>query len=384
MFGHGSSPGRSDVNYGNLPHRGEAVPPETLREIFEAFNLNLPLELVHMVFIICGVAWAFRGKMDHDVFTWNDVIFGEDAVGKFVNVKPHFFKNHNGGVNGKHRRQEARALYQLRPDDPKDPYNVIVEYRSRVPVQCLQDRVYRKPNMKSLQDAVDSKGRLSWYQAKNGQIGHNTLAPVLKHYCTRIGKPTPAGGIGKWKPHGLRATGITNNAMAGTDVPGMLAFGGHAGVAGLMHYITPDERKRLEMTAGAFHGRQAAEVLAARLPEASIAPLPEVFIAPTPKRPCHAGRSLAPSPFQPVLRPATPAQRTSPPVFASPFFLPHLAGALIPRPYAPLAPRPPAPPAMDDGLKALERLSTLKTAGVLTSPEFKTAKAKVLVLHGLA
>ena len=75
-----------------------------------------------------GVAWAFRGKMDHDVLTWNDVYFGEDAVGKFFNVKPHFFKNHDGGVNGKHRRQEARALKQLHPDDPKDPYNVIVEY----------------------------------------------------------------------------------------------------------------------------------------------------------------------------------------------------------------------------------------------------------------
>jgi hypothetical protein len=70
----------------------------------------------------------------------------------------------------------------------KDPYNVIVEYHSRVPAQCLQGRVYLKPKMKSLQDAVDNKTRSTTRAACRGSkpnTARSATAPSRRSFTSR-------------------------------------------------------------------------------------------------------------------------------------------------------------------------------------------------------
>ena len=274
-------------------------------------------------------------------------------------LKPHFFKQDGGSMMGKHYRQESRSIVCLQPENPRDPYNLLKLHRNHLPAGHT-GRMYCAPHTKKKLDErpKDVLGRPTWY---GGPLGHNKLAKIVGIHCARAGMPTPAGGLGTFIAHSLRRTCLTNGANSGVvnGDTSLMAAGGHTTKEGLKSYLGIDSHERENITAGAFYGRGAANMLAAaRAPPASArSAVDSPAEEPAAKRPASVLASCA-SPL------------TGPPQPRAPIAGPLQQVAEGPPPVAPLG---------GGGLFGqLSDLVRCKEAGYLTEPEFAAAKAKIL------
>jgi hypothetical protein len=163
----------------------------------------------------------------------------------------------------------------------------------------------------------------TWYGAP---LGYNKLAKIVGIHCARAGQPTPAGGLGTFIAHSLRRTCLTNGANSGVvNGDTSLMAAGHTTKEGLKSYLGIDSQEREDITAGAFYGRGAANMLAAaRAPPASArSAVDSPAEEPAAKRPASVVASCA-SPL------------TGPPQPRAPFAGPLQPGAAGPPPVAPL------------------------------------------------
>jgi hypothetical protein len=162
-----------------------------------------------------GIGFALRGKSEHSKLLISQFVHGIDAKGRrFIRFSPHFFKNHGKGLNDTHR-QEPRILYQVDEFDRYDPYNIITAYLDKMP-KGYDGRFYLRPNTsKTSHQAKDGSGAAS-YNPKL-VVGHNEIGKILKKQCAKLGVPVPPGGLGKWVPHGMRRTAVSNGTDGGVN-----------------------------------------------------------------------------------------------------------------------------------------------------------------------
>ena len=298
---------------------GEAIPTPLYDKVMDSIDVNNPDDLRDAVHIVVGIGFKLRGGADHVDLTFEHIEFDEDEDGKKrLRCCPSFLKNHSDDKS----RLESRYLYQLDPDDPKDEYNLVKKYCDKQPVGQT-GRFYRPNKSKSSkQQSRDGEG-VAWYKSGDStaaQYGVNSIKGILKRRCAQVGMAAPSGGLGKWIPHSLRRTGLTNMYNGGRNLIQMMASGGHTTVAGMRPYCVADANNKLLNSAASFGAQKGIDKAVTNFSKlSSSAAVDGSAPAPAGLRAMGGDAGKVPltplPPSLPVWAPTTAAQQPSTPVY---------------------------------------------------------------------
>lgn len=213
------------VGMGSSEHK-PPIEADDLAVLYTSFDLENPSDLQNKVFLDFMIYFCNRGRENLRELQKQDFKFHGSGPNKYVTLRDHSTKNHQGDSTDTDESQGGR-LYTV-PNNVLCPVKSIEKYLAVLNPNC--DSFWQRPKIK------EKKTEVVWYE--NIPVGKNTLGNKMKVLSEKYKLSK------SYTNHSLRATTITLLDEEGFEARHIMSISGHKSETSIKHYSRTGESKK--------------------------------------------------------------------------------------------------------------------------------------------